>query len=123
MAVSAGTLVGDGGRNTFVFDTKPNKKTNVDSVWDYDVPNDTIWLDNKVFAKLGKSGSLTKPAALNKAFFKVGDKAKDKNDYLIYDKKTGILSYDVDGSGAKEAIDIARLKKGLALTAKEFFVI
>ncbi|ANY78425.1 hypothetical protein BB934_09450 [Microvirga ossetica] len=112
-----------GGRKTFVFDTKPNKKTNVDSIWDYDVPNDSLWLDNKVFAKLGKSGSLTKPAALNKAFFKVGDKAKDKNDYLTYDKKTGIFSYDVDGSGAKEAIDIARLKKGLALTAKEFFVI
>ena len=117
------TLVGDGGRNTFVFDTKPNGKTNVDSVWDYDVPSDAIWLDNKVFAKLGKSGSLTKPAALNKAFFKAGDKAKDKNDYLIYDKKTGILSYDSDGSGAKEAIDIARLKKGLTMTAKEFFVI
>jgi Ca2+-binding RTX toxin-like protein len=106
-----------------VFDTKPNKKTNVDVIWDYDVPNDAIWLDNKVFSKLGKSGSLTKPAALNKAFFKVGDGAKDKNDYLIYSKKTGILSYDSDGSGAKAAVDIARLKKGLALTAKEFFVI
>jgi len=116
------TLIGDGGRNVFVFDTKPYK-TNVDVIWDYSVPNDAIWLDNKVFSKLGKSGSLTKPAALSKAFFKVGEKAKDKNDYLVYDKKTGILSYDPDGSGAKAAIDVARLKKGLALTAKEFFVI
>ncbi|WP_201835105.1 hypothetical protein [Microvirga zambiensis] len=117
------TLIGDGGRDIFVFDTKPYKKTNVDVIWDYSVPNDAIWLDNKVFSKLGKSGSLAKPAALNKAFFKVGDGAKDKNDYLVYSKKTGILSYDPDGSGAKAAIDVARLKKGLALTAKEFFVI
>jgi hypothetical protein len=34
-----------------------------------------------------------------------------------------VLSYDADGSGAKKAVEIALLKKGLALTYKDFFVI
>ena len=37
---------------------------------------------------------------LEKDFFVVGAKAKDKNDYVIYDKAKGILYYDADGSGA-----------------------
>ena len=116
-------LTGGKGQDVFVFDTKPSKKTNLDKVADFDVKDDSIWLDNKVFAKLGKAGSVITPAKLNKGFFKVGDKAKDKDDYLVYNKKTGILSYDADGLGSKAAIEIAQLKKGLALKASDFFVI
>lgn len=60
---------------------------------------------------------------MKKAFFVVGDKAKDSDDYLIYNKKTGKLSYDVDGSGSKAAVEIATLSKKLAMTYKDFFVI
>jgi Ca2+-binding RTX toxin-like protein len=116
-------LIGDGGKDIFVFDSKQSKKTNLDIVWDYNVKDDSIWLDNKIFTKLGKKGSETNPAQLNKDFFVTGTKAKDKNDYLIYNKKTGYLSYDADGSGSKAAVEIALLKKGLAMTHKEFFVI
>ncbi|QRM29003.1 M10 family metallopeptidase C-terminal domain-containing protein [Microvirga sp. VF16] len=116
-------LKGEAGRDIFVFDSKPNKKTNLDAVWDYNVNDDSIWLENKVLTKLGKSGSATSPAALKKSFFRVGDKAKDKDDYLIYNKKTGYLSYDVDGSGSKAAVEIALLKKGLVMKSTEFFVI
>lgn len=62
-------------------------------------------LDNAVFTKLGK-GTVLKPGKLNKAFFTVGDKAKDTNDYLVYDPNRGVLSYDVDGSGSKAAVEI-----------------
>ncbi|WP_052003345.1 Ig-like domain-containing protein [Microvirga sp. BSC39] len=116
-------LNGGGGQDVFVFDSKPNKKTNLDKVADFSVADDSIWLENKIFAKLGKKGSETAPAQLKKSFFVIGDKAKDGDDYLIYSKKTGKLSFDVDGSGSKAAVEIATLSKKLAMTHKDFFVV
>ena len=115
-------LTGGTGKDFFVFDTKPNPKTNLDKIADFSVKDDTIFLDNAVFKKLGK-GSPTKPLKLNKGFFTLGPKAKDKDDYLVYDAKKGVLSYDVDGSGAKAAVAVATLKKGLKMTYADFFVI
>ncbi|HZB62380.1 MAG TPA: cadherin domain-containing protein, partial [Microvirga sp.] len=116
-------LAGGAGKDAFVFDTAPSKSANRDTISDFSAKDDSLWLDNKIFTKLGKAGSVTKPAALNKGFFAL-DAAKDKNDYLIYNRKTGVLSYDADGSGAKvKAVEIAVLKKNLALTYKDFFVI
>ena len=115
-------LTGGSGKDIFVFEAKPNKRTNLDKITDFNVKDDTIWLDNKYMPKLGK-GTPTKPVKLNKAFFTIGDKAKDGNDYLVYNAKKGILYYDVDGSGAKAMVEIATLKKGLKLTYADFFVI
>lgn len=56
------------------------------------------------------------------AFFK-GKAAEDKEDRVIYDKGTGALYYDADGIGSAKAIKVATLKKGLALTNADFFVI
>lgn len=116
-------LNGGAGQDVFVFDSKPNKKTNVDKVADFSVADDSIWLENKIFTKLGKKGSEAAPAQLKKSFFTVGDKAKDKDDYIVYSKKTGKLYFDVDGSGSKAAVEIATLSKKLAMTNKDFFVI
>jgi serralysin len=120
-------LTGGPGRDIFVFDAKlgtakTDRKVNFDTLTDFNVSDDTIWLDNKYFTKLG-NGSQTKPTKLNKKFFVVGDKAKDLNDYVIYNKKTGILSYDRDGSRSAEAIEIAKLAKNLKLAYSDFFVI
>ena len=35
--------------------------------------------------------------------------ADDHNDYLVYNRKTGVLSYDKDGDGHKHGIAIAQL--------------
>jgi Ca2+-binding RTX toxin-like protein len=115
-------LTGNGGQDIFVFDTKPNKKTNLDTITDFSVTDDTIWLSDSMFKKLGK-GTEASPTKLKKAFFKVADKAKDKNDYLVYSKKTGVLSYDADGVGAGKAVEIAKLAKNLKLTVDDFFVV
>ncbi|MFC4175350.1 M10 family metallopeptidase C-terminal domain-containing protein [Microvirga sp. GCM10011540] len=115
-------LTGGAGQDIFVFDTKPNKKKNLDTIKDFSVADDTIWLDNKVFKKLGKKGSEAKPAKLNKKFFSL-EKAKGKDDYLVYSEKKGILYYDADGSGAGKAVEIAKLSKKLKLTANDFFVV
>jgi Ca2+-binding RTX toxin-like protein len=117
------TLSGGMGRDVFVFDTKASKSTNRDKILDFKVADDTIWLDNKVFTKLGKTGSEKKPGQLKKDFFIVGPKAKDKNDYVVYDKAKGVLLYDADGSGKGKAVEIATLAKGLALKASDFFVV
>jgi Ca2+-binding RTX toxin-like protein len=117
------TLKGDAGRDIFVFDTKASKSTNRDKIVDFKVKDDSIWLENKVFAKIGKSGSEKKPAQLKKDFFVKGSKAKDKNDYVIYDNKKGVLLYDADGSGKGKAVEVATLSKKLSMTYKDFFVI
>jgi serralysin len=116
-------LTGGSGRDFFVFTTTPNKRTNKDTITDFKVRDDTIWLENSIFRKLGSKGTEDKPAKLKAAFFKIGDKATDKNDYVIYNKKTGVLSYDADGSGRGRAIEFAVIKKNLALKYDDFAVI
>jgi Ca2+-binding RTX toxin-like protein len=119
-------LYGSSGSDRFVFNTKlgtskTDRKVNFDTIGDFSVKYDSLWLDNTIFKKLGK-GSVTNPGLLNKEFF-VTSKALEKDDYLVYNKKTGILSYDADGSGSKAAVEFAQLKKGLSLSYKDFFVI
>lgn len=110
-------LTGGAGKDVFIFDTKPNKKTNLDRITDYNVKADTFYVDNKYFPKVGKDGPL-KAAA----FWK-GDKAHDASDRLIYNPKTGALFYDPDGTGAKAQVQIAILTKKLKLTHDDFIVI
>ncbi|MCG7394558.1 calcium-binding protein [Microvirga sp. ACRRW] len=111
-------LYGGKGKDSFVFNTALNKKANVDTIKDFSVRDDTIRLENAIFKSLKKTGKL------NKAFFKIGTKAGDKNDFVIYNDKTGALSYDADGSGKKAGmIKFAQLKAGLSLTAGDFIVI
>jgi Ca2+-binding RTX toxin-like protein len=115
-------LTGGRGADGFVFDAKLSKKTNYDTVKDFNVRDDSVYLDNAIFKKLG-SGSEANPGKLKKAYFQVGTKADDRNDYLIYNKKTGVLYYDADGSGSANQVEIAKLSKNLKLTEKDFFII
>jgi Ca2+-binding RTX toxin-like protein len=121
-------LSGGDGKDVFVFNTKlgtarTDRKVNFDKITDFNVKDDVIWLDKSVFSKLGKKGSESSPAKISKAFFTIGPKAKDANDYLIYNNKTGVLSYDKDGSGKAQAVEIASLSKKLKMTYLDFMVI
>ena len=117
------TLTGNAGKDVFVFDTTLSKRTNLDKIVDFKVRDDSIWLDNAIFAKLGTAGSDARPSQLKKSYFTIGNKAKDKNDYVVYDKAKGVLYYDADGSGAGKQVEIATLSKNLSMTNKDFFVI
>jgi Ca2+-binding RTX toxin-like protein len=121
------TLIGDTGRDVFVFDTRlgsstTDRKVNFDAVAQYRAKDDSIWLDNAIFRKLG-SGSAGRPNKLDADFFNAGNRPKDSDDYILYNKKTGILSYDSDGSGSRKAVEFAQFQKGLALSHNEIFVV
>ena len=88
-----------------------------DTITDFSVVDDTIQLENSVFAKLTATG------VLNAANFKIGTAAADANDYVIYNSGTGALFYDADGNGAGAATQIALLGIKLALTNADFVVI
>lgn len=116
-------LYGGIGKDVFVFDTRPNKRTNLDKIADFVVKDDTICLDNAAFSsKIGKGTELS-PRKLSKAFFKVGTKAADSNDYVIYNKSKGVLYFDSDGSGSKAMVEIATIKKNLAMTNADVWII
>lgn len=108
-------LTGGTQEDTFVFDTAIGK--DVDYITDFNVADDSIRLDNKIFSKLTKTGTLSS------SFFKIAEKAGDANDYIVYNKTTGTLSYDADGSGSGAAKAFAVIENKAALTAADFIVI
>lgn len=120
-------LYGNSGSDAFVFNTKlgtasSDRNVNFDTIVGFNVRSDSLLLDNAVFKKLG-SGTMSDPTQLDAEFFTSSGKARERDDYLIYNKKTGVLSYDADGSGSKEAVEFAQLSKNLKLTYKDFFII
>jgi serralysin len=110
-------LWGGSGKDTFVFNTEPNARTNVDRIMDFSRVHDTIRLENGIF------DSLTKRGTLSKSLFYVGAEAHDWNDRIIYNRKTGALSYDSDGIGESAPTKFAQLKAGLGLTSADFYVV
>jgi serralysin len=114
-------MTGGAGNDTFVFNATPSRSANRDTITDFANAagnNDRIALENAVFTKLGGSGT----HALNPAFFKVGA-AADANDFIVYNKATGALFYDVNGNGEGGAIQFATLATRPTLTAGDFLVI
>uniref|UniRef100_UPI000A0145BC beta strand repeat-containing protein n=1 Tax=Ciceribacter selenitireducens TaxID=448181 RepID=UPI000A0145BC len=56
------TLTGGTGADTFVFQSTPNAATNVDTITDFSVADDTISLENSVFTTIGAVGVLAAAA-------------------------------------------------------------
>jgi Ca2+-binding RTX toxin-like protein len=113
-------LYGNSGKDAFVFDTKPHKSANKDVIQDFNVRDDTIRLENSSFTKVGKSG-----AVLSSSMFWANNtgKAHDKSDRIIYDKDSGVLYYDPDGTGSAKAVAFTNIQKKLAMTHKDIYLI
>lgn len=107
-------LTGGGGKDSFVFD-KPG--TGVITITDFNPTDDKISLVNTGFTGLGRAG------ALSADMFVSGTSAKDSNDHIIYDKSTGNIFYDADGSGSSAAVQFAHITSGLDLNAGHFLVV
>jgi serralysin len=70
-----------------------------------------------VFATLPK-GFLDKDA------FRIGAKAVDADDRIVFNAKTGAVSYDADGSGTDfAAVKFAQVKARTSLNADDFVVL
>jgi Ca2+-binding RTX toxin-like protein len=123
--LGADTLEGGFGKDVFVLDTAitKSKNKNIEKITDFWSGQDAIWLENKVFQKLGKKGSEKKPAKLSDAAFSLGTRASDASDRIILNEKSGKLYYDPDGIGAAKQIQIAFLPKKSYLTHKDFLII
>lgn len=123
--LGADILEGSFGKDVFVFDSKVSrtKNKNVDKIKDFWGVEDNIWLENKIYSKLGSGGSEKKPLKLSKDKFWIGSKAHDSSDRIIYNEKAGKLYYDADGTGKSQQIHIATLEKKPLLTYADFFVI
>jgi len=110
------TLTGGGGLDQFRFSTALGA-TNVDTITDFSVVNDTIGLATSIFTTAGAAGVLSASA------FVTGAAAADASDRIIYNSVTGALLYDSDGTGAGAAIAFAQIGTGLALTNADFLLV
>ena len=113
-------LTGGSGADSFLFDTPPNATSNLDTIADFSLVDDTLVLENGIFTALTATG------ALNAGYFRSGagfKTAADSNDYLIYNTTTGALYYDANGSTAGAAIQIAIFTNMPLLTPSDFWII
>ncbi|CAA2137011.1 hypothetical protein [Methylobacterium bullatum] len=109
-------LSGRAGADTFVFSTRLGT-SNIDHLNDFSITDDTIQLGRNVFGGLGL-GQLDETA-----FKELSAGAVDATDRIIYDKRTGDLFYDADGSGTvSTALQFAIVDNKAHLTAADFFV-
>ncbi|WP_310468271.1 calcium-binding protein [Sphingomonas sp.] len=107
------TLVGGAGIDIFQFDSALNAATNVDTVTDFVVADDSFYLSHDIFTGLGGS-------TVSTAEFQLGASANDAADRIIYDSATGRIYYDSDGTGAAAQVLFARVTPGTALTHEDF---
>jgi Ca2+-binding RTX toxin-like protein len=111
-------LIGAAGNDTFVFNSALGS-TNIDTISDFVVVNDTMRLENAIFTALSTTGTLASAAFRANTTGLAGD----SSDRVIYETDTGKLYYDANGSAAGGGIHFASLTAGLALSNADFFVI
>jgi Ca2+-binding RTX toxin-like protein len=111
------TLTGGTGQDSFLFSKALNALTNVDNIPDFSVADDTILLSHLVFTAAGPIGTLAAGA------FFTGSAAGAGTNRIIYNKSSGALSYDSDGTGAAASVQFAHVTAGLALTNADFHVV
>jgi serralysin len=109
-------LAGGLGRDHFYFDKRPSTSSgNIDRIADFNANGDMIYLDDAAFLDLKKG-------AFPAGAFRLGTSAKDSTDRILYDKATGALYYDPDGTGAAGKIQLAFFSKKPALSAADVMI-
>jgi Ca2+-binding RTX toxin-like protein len=92
--------------------------SNKDTITDFNVVDDTMHLAKSVmsalkFNQVAENAFRSSPIGTNHS----------ATDRILYNKNTGLLSYDADGNNGGTAIEIALLNTGLNLTYQDFWVI
>lgn len=112
-------LKGGAGADIFFFKTALGSG-NVDSIVDFAAIDDTLRLENGIFTALTKTGTLAAGA-----FKDLGAAGAilDADDRILYDSRTGAVSYDVDGSGSADALQFALLTSRPVLTFQDILMV
>jgi serralysin len=108
-------LTGGVGADSFFY---TNSTQGRDRITDFSSSEgDTIMIGAREFG-----GGLT-AGLLDSDQFVLGSAAGDRNDRFIYDRQSGTLSFDVDGSGSRDAVAIARFDNRPRLSASDFTLV
>ncbi|MDF8333822.1 calcium-binding protein [Novosphingobium cyanobacteriorum] len=97
------TLTGGAGTDTFRFAGVNVADAGRDQIIDFLHGEDVLSFERYYYGGVGANG------ALDPSHFVLGTKAGDADDRMIYDKATGNLWYDADGTGSQAQIRIAVL--------------
>ena len=118
-------LTGGNGNDLFVFNTKPNIKSNVDLITDFASGKDHLEFSKVAFSALhavaGVGSGLKASEFVSSPTATQGTTA---NSHLIYNSTSGALYYDENGSGAGAAVKVAILGTSThpALTAADILI-
>jgi len=114
------TLTGGTGLDYFLFNTPLSESNNKDLITDFNIVDDVIQLENSIMTSIGSTTGV-----LASTEFFVGTAAHDADDYIIYNKSTGALYYDKDGTGISAAVQIAIIgtTSHPSLTYADFWVV
>jgi Ca2+-binding RTX toxin-like protein len=108
-------LVGGAGNDAFYFNLAPSATTNKDSLADFNSVDDTIYLSHAVFTQLAVG-------TVNIANFWTGTAAHDANDFIVYDKIHGTLSYDSNGNAAGGSAAFATVTAYTVVTTADIVI-
>lgn len=101
--------------DSLLFDSALSAAANVDTIKKFASGKDAIYLDDDIFTAIT-------PGTLSSAAFHKGTSAADADDRIIYDKKSGALYYDPDGTGALAQTQFAKFDGGPKLKASDFSI-
>ncbi|AEG56748.1 calcium-binding protein [Sinorhizobium meliloti] len=113
------SLRGSTGLDTFLFSTALNAVTNVDTILDFNIADDTVRLENAIFDAIQGVGALTAAQFVSNT----AGVADTSDQRIVYESDTGKLYYDSDGNGAAGSVHFATLGTNLNITASDFFVV
>jgi Ca2+-binding RTX toxin-like protein len=108
-------LSGGAGGDQFVFNTRLDGTSNVDTITDF-ASVDTFKLAASIFSHAGPDGTLKAAAFASNTT----GQAADHSDRIIYEQDTGELYYDANGSAAGDGVLFAVIGKHLTLTNADF---
>jgi len=109
------TLIGGNGNDHFVYNSPSEGR---DIIGDFTPSDDTIVIKGSGFGHTFTLGSSIKA---NQLVF--GSKAIGNRPQFVYNRPTGLLSYDFDGAGAQAPIDIASLTNKPFINHLDIYVV
>ncbi|QKD82368.1 calcium-binding protein [Thermoleptolyngbya sichuanensis A183] len=116
--VGRDTLTGGTGRDSF--DLSTTRSGGLDTLIDFRPGEDVLLVPAAEFGLADLAGTL--PTTLPTTLLRQGTRAVREGDRFIYDRSTGNLFFDPDGSGSAPQVQIAQLPAGVAIAAANILV-